>query len=93
MKELRREPNYKEAYRYLVKWIRGLPFDLDESDREKLHELGMDYEKKIQSSRRKPIIYRLFLLDTISSITPTGAAQHIVSSCKITRLTLLGSVL
>ena len=40
-KQLKPVPNYKGAYLYLVKWIRGLPFDLDESDREKLQELGI----------------------------------------------------
>lgn len=46
MQELKSEPNYKGAYEYLVKWIRGLPFDIDESDRKKLEELGIDYPKK-----------------------------------------------
>ena len=46
MKELKPEPDYKGAYLYLVKWIRGLPFDIDEADRKKLEELGIDYPKK-----------------------------------------------
>ena len=52
--EPRPETNYKEAYLYLVKWIRGLPFDLDESDREKLQELGMDYPKKYNHLKENP---------------------------------------
>ena len=52
--EPRPETNYKGAYLYLVKWIRGLPFDLDESDREKLRELGMDYPKKYNHLKEKP---------------------------------------
>jgi hypothetical protein len=52
--EDRPEPNHKGAYLYLVKWIRGLPFDLDESDREKLQELGMDYPKKYNHLKENP---------------------------------------
>ena len=52
--ELKPAANYKGAYLYLVKWIRGLPFDLDESDREKLQELGMDYPKKYNHLKENP---------------------------------------
>jgi len=40
------EPDYKRAYEHLVKWIKGLPFDINESDRKTLEELGVDYPKK-----------------------------------------------
>ena len=54
MAEDRPEPNYKEAYLYLVKWIRGLPFDIDDSDREKLQELGINYQKKYNHLKENP---------------------------------------
>ena len=67
MKKLEPTPNYKEAYLYLVKWIRGLPFDIDQSDREKLQQLGMDYPKKYnqinEKTTNKNILRSLFGLD------------------------------